>query len=32
MGESPLSRIARDNIVNKDDATIYNNDENRDIS
>ena len=26
------SRIARDNLVNNDDATIYNNDENRDIS
>ena len=32
MAESPLSRIARDNIVNEDDATIYNNDENRDIA
>ena len=27
-----LSRIARDNLVNNDDATIYNNDENRGIS
>ena len=27
-----LSRFARDNLMNNDDATIYNNDENRDIS
>ena len=32
MGESPLSKIARENIVNKDDSTIYNYDENRDAS
>ena len=27
-----LSRIPRDNLVNNDDATMYNNSENRDIS
>ena len=27
-----LSRSARDSLVNNDDATIYNNDENRGIS
>ena len=27
-----LSRIARDNLMNNADATIYNNDEHRDIS
>ena len=26
--EPPLSRIAHDNLVNNDDATMYNNDEN----
>ena len=27
-----LSRIARDNLMNNDDTTIYNNDKNDDIS